>query len=406
MQNPDDLIARARKYLATLPESIEGQKGHDALFRAATVLAHGYAFDDATALDLLREYNATKCSPSWDEKELERKIREAGRRAHDKPKGWLLDGAKPHVPDFKPASPSVKISQPPKTATLADLPPPASPPVVAPSDFLTFADFLFAAFRPDEQVQIETPADLGADGVTPSNVGRGYVLRRLIRRTVMKARLLGVKGGKGEPLLLPQLAAVAAEIAAAAEDSTLPGALARVQAELAREEERFSATLDAGGKLLNDALNALEKNGKGGAAAAGGQLVLPGATAFELYDTFGFPLEVTQEVCADRGATVDVAGFEAAGLEPRKGDLKRLEDRHKRETRRHRTDEFRSGLRLLTIAYGAALQRATEATAHHQTDAYVRAVKRIRDASVALERNVNERLLLENLLLSLPNITV
>ena len=162
-------------------------------------------------------------------------------------------------------------------------------------------------------------AHLVADGVTPSNVGRGYVLRRLIRRTVMKARLLGVKGGKGEPLLLPQLAAVAAEIAAAAEDSTLPGSLARVQAELSREEERFSATLDAGGKLLNDALNALEKQkggGGGGAAAAEKgqqqQLVLPGATAFELYDTFGFPLEVTQEVCADRGATVDVAGFEAA----------------------------------------------------------------------------------------------
>jgi hypothetical protein len=164
MQNPDDLIARARKYLVTLPESIEGQKGHDALFRAATVLAHGYAFDESTALDLLREYNNTKCSPPWDEKELDRKIREAGRRAHDKPKGWLLDGAKPHVPNFKPASPSVKISQPPKTATLANLPAPATAPTIAPSDFLTFSDFLFAAFRPEEQVQIETPADLGADG--------------------------------------------------------------------------------------------------------------------------------------------------------------------------------------------------------------------------------------------------
>ncbi len=153
-------------------------------------------------------------------------------------------------------------------------------------------------------------AHLVADGVTPSNVGRGYVLRRLIRRTVMKARLLGVKGGKGEPFLLPQLAAVAAEIAAAAEDSTLPGSLARVQAELSREEERFSATLDAGGKLLNDALNALEKE-RGGKQGQQ-QLVLLGATAFELYDTFGFPLEVTQEVCADRGATVDVAGFERA----------------------------------------------------------------------------------------------
>ena len=74
MQNPDDLIERARKYLATIPESIEGQKGHDALFRAATVLAHGYAFDDSTALDLLREYNVTRCSPPWDEKDLVRKI--------------------------------------------------------------------------------------------------------------------------------------------------------------------------------------------------------------------------------------------------------------------------------------------------------------------------------------------
>lgn len=85
---------------------------------------------------------------------------------------------------------------------------------------------------------------------------------------------------------------------------------------------------------------------------------------------------------------------------------KKMEDRHKRELRRHRTDEYRSGLRLLTLAYGTALEQATDATAHHQTDAYVRAVKRIRDASVALGRNVNERLLLENLLLSLPGIQV
>lgn len=85
---------------------------------------------------------------------------------------------------------------------------------------------------------------------------------------------------------------------------------------------------------------------------------------------------------------------------------RKMEERHKRELRRHKTDEFRSGLRLLTIAYGTALQQATESTAHHQTDAYVRAVKRIRDASVALGRNVNERLLLENLLLSLPGIPV
>lgn len=85
---------------------------------------------------------------------------------------------------------------------------------------------------------------------------------------------------------------------------------------------------------------------------------------------------------------------------------KKLEERHKRELRRHRTDEYRSGLRMLTQAYGSALLRVTEATAHHQTDSYIRAVKRIRDASVALDRNVNERLLFENLLLSLPTIQV
>ena len=61
MQNPDDLFARARKYLVTLPDSIEGQKGHDALFRAATVLAHGFAFDESTALDLL-EYSENTLS--------------------------------------------------------------------------------------------------------------------------------------------------------------------------------------------------------------------------------------------------------------------------------------------------------------------------------------------------------
>ena len=164
MQNPDDLIARARKYLATLPDSIEGQKGHDALFRAATVLAHGFAFDDLTAMDLLREYNAEKCSPVWPDKDLERKIREANARAHSKPRGWLLGETKPLPPSPRLKTPQ-KPAEAPKKATLADLPTPTTvPATVEASDFLTFTDFLFAAFRPDEQVQIETPADLGADG--------------------------------------------------------------------------------------------------------------------------------------------------------------------------------------------------------------------------------------------------
>jgi len=81
-----------------------------------------------------------------------------------------------------------------------------------------------------------------------------------------------------------------------------------------------------------------------------------------------------------------------------------LTDKHKRELRRYKTDELRSGLRMLTLVYSEALKKSTEATAHHQTDSYVRAVKKIRDASVALSRNVNEKLLFENLLMSLPSI--
>lgn len=164
MQNPDDLIDRARKYLATLPDSIEGQNGHDALFRAATVLAHGYAFDEATALDLLREYNASKCSPAWPEKDLVRKIAEANRRAHDKPRGWLL-GDKPAPSLPRPVKTPQKATEPPRKATLADLPAPTTPAAeVKPSDTVTFSHFIFAAFGEDEQVQIETPAALSEDG--------------------------------------------------------------------------------------------------------------------------------------------------------------------------------------------------------------------------------------------------
>ena len=79
-------------------------------------------------------------------------------------------------------------------------------------------------------------------------------------------------------------------------------------------------------------------------------------------------------------------------------------DRHKRELRRHRTDEIRSGLRIMTLVYADALKQSADTTAHHLTDSYVRAVKTLRDASVALNVNVNEKLLLENLLLNLPTV--
>ena len=82
----------------------------------------------------------------------------------------------------------------------------------------------------------------------------------------------------------------------------------------------------------------------------------------------------------------------------------KIDARHKRELRRHRTDEIRSGLRIMTLVYAEALKHAADTTAHHLTDSYVRAVKTLRDASVALGVNVNERLLLENLLMNLPTI--
>lgn len=144
-------------------------------------------------------------------------------------------------------------------------------------------------------------AHLVADGVTPSNVGRGYVVRRLLRRVIVKGRLLGVKGP-----FLADLAAVAAGLSV---DEGLRGGLARVQAELAAEEARFAGTLDAGEKLLATALDKA-------AGEDGG--TLPGRTAFELYDTYGFPLEVTAELAADAGVAVDVPGFDAAMDEQRR----------------------------------------------------------------------------------------
>jgi len=139
-------------------------------------------------------------------------------------------------------------------------------------------------------------AFLVSDGVTPSNVGRGYILRRLLRRVVMKGRLLGITD-----VFTPGLAAIAADLAAGC-DPALAANLGRVQDELRREEERFTVTLEAGAKLLDEALKA--------AKAAG--TPIPGASAFELYDTYGFPLEVTVEAAGEAGVVVDADGFALA----------------------------------------------------------------------------------------------
>jgi alanyl-tRNA synthetase len=131
------------------------------------------------------------------------------------------------------------------------------------------------------------------DGVTASNLGRGYILRRLLRRVVRHGRLLGID----KPFLAAMGEASITLMAAA-----YPQLLERrevILAELEREEARFLETLERGEKLLAEVLAARPSQ-------------ISGAQAFELYDTYGFPLELTEEIAEEHGLSVDLAGFEAA----------------------------------------------------------------------------------------------
>ena len=131
------------------------------------------------------------------------------------------------------------------------------------------------------------------DGVTASNLGRGYILRRLLRHVVRHGRLLGID----KPFLAAMGEASITLMAAA-----YPQLLERrevILAELEREEARFLETLERGEKLLAEVLAAKPKQ-------------ISGEQAFELYDTYGFPLELTEEIAEEQGLTVDLAGFEAA----------------------------------------------------------------------------------------------
>ncbi len=139
-----------------------------------------------------------------------------------------------------------------------------------------------------------------ADGVSPSNEGRGYVLRRIMRRAMRHAHLLGAS----EPLM-HRLAPVLIEEMGAAYPE-LVRAKAMIEATLREEEERFQRTLGRGMTLLEEATSGLEAGG-----------VLPGETAFKLYDTYGFPLDLTQDAVRAKGLTVDTDGFEAAMDEQR-----------------------------------------------------------------------------------------
>jgi alanyl-tRNA synthetase len=134
-------------------------------------------------------------------------------------------------------------------------------------------------------------------GVAPGNVGQGYVLRRLIRRMVRYAHALGMREGFLKPL---------AEVVADHYHHVYPGLAERretIVSELVGEESKFEKTLDRGTAELDKVIEAISKHG---------QTVLPGRVAFRLYDTCGFPLEFTEEICRERGLTVDREGFEKA----------------------------------------------------------------------------------------------
>ncbi|MGC1270841.1 MAG: alanine--tRNA ligase [Croceibacterium sp.] len=134
-----------------------------------------------------------------------------------------------------------------------------------------------------------------ADGVLPSNEGRGYVLRRIMRRAMRHARLLGAK----DPLMHRLVPALVAEMGQAYPE--LGRAQSLIEETLQREEVQFRRTLANGLRLLDEATGTM---GTGDS--------LPGETAFRLYDTFGFPYDLTEDALRDRGIGVDRAGFDAA----------------------------------------------------------------------------------------------
>ncbi|MDB9445962.1 alanine--tRNA ligase [Anabaena sp. CS-542/02] len=135
-----------------------------------------------------------------------------------------------------------------------------------------------------------------ADEIRAANVGRGYVLRRLIRRVVRHGRLIGING---------EFITQVAETAISLSESAYPNVRQReaaIKAELQREEANFLKTLDRGEKLLAEIIQEVKAQGK---------TQISGERAFTLYDTFGFPLELTQEIAAENHLTVDEAGFDA-----------------------------------------------------------------------------------------------
>ena len=135
---------------------------------------------------------------------------------------------------------------------------------------------------------------LVVDGVTPSNEGRGYVLRRIIRRAIRHGYKLGLR----EPFFHKLVGPLCGEMGEAYPE--LAKAQSMIERVLLKEEERFAETLDQGMKILDQCIKELDGR------------VIPGETAFQLYDTYGFPIDLTADVAREQNLGVDMAGFEQA----------------------------------------------------------------------------------------------
>lgn len=144
---------------------------------------------------------------------------------------------------------------------------------------------------------IRSAGFLVGDSITPSNEGRGYVLRRIVRRAIRHGYRLGCR----EPFFYRLVAPLVAQMGAAYPE--LVAAQAQVERVLEVEEERFAETLEQGMRILEQAIAGIRGN------------CIDGATVFKLYDTYGFPTDLTADVARERGLTLDLAGFEWAMAE-------------------------------------------------------------------------------------------
>ncbi len=200
-------------------------------------------------------------------------------------------------------------------------------------------------------------AFLIADGVLPSNEGRGYVLRRVLRRAARFSRSAGM-----EPPFLQRFARRTIDLFG----GTYPELLERrdtILRTVGSEEDRFNRTLDQGLVLVEDAIRAAREDGS---------RTFPGAVAFQLHDTYGFPIEVTREIVEENGLTLDMGGFESS-----------MEDQRKRARRAQKGGDV---LQDAIVRFARETEHATEFKGYEREDLYtvVDNVEALEDGHVLL----------------------